>query len=91
MSKLRPADHLRQMLIEQGGPDNDHVKTFFRLFGPVEAAAISLILATSQAIQDSQIAEWAARAFLLYGGSPTAGAMGGVPSMMYPHPQQVGQ
>jgi len=71
VSKLRPADHLRQLLIEHGGPDNNQVKTFFRLFGQVEASAICLVLATSQSVQDAQIAEWATRAFLLYGGLPS--------------------
>ena len=33
---------------------------------------IILILVCFQSIQDAQIAEWATRAFLLYGGSPTA-------------------
>ena len=32
----------------------------------------NLILVCFQSIQDAQIAEWATRAFLLYGGSPTA-------------------
>ena len=31
-----------------------------------------MFLVCFQSIQDAQIAEWATRAFLLYGGSPTA-------------------
>ena len=70
VSKLRPADHLRQLMIEHGGADSNAVKAFFSLFGPVEASAIALILACSQAVQDAQVAEWATRAFLLYGRMP---------------------
>ena len=70
VSKLRPADHLRQLMIEHGGPDNAAVKNFFRLFGPNESIAICLILACSQAVVDSQTAEWATRAFFMYGGTP---------------------
>ena len=68
VSKLRPVDHLRQLLIDNGGPDNDVIKAFFGLHNETQAAATCLVLATSQAIKDTQVAEWATRAFFLYGG-----------------------
>jgi nuclear pore complex protein Nup155 len=70
VSKLRPADHLRQLLIEHGGPDNDVIKAFFSMHTETQAAASCLVLASSQAGQDSHVAEWATRAFFLYGGEP---------------------
>ncbi len=70
VSKLRPADHLRQLLIEHGGPDNDVIKAFFSWHTETQASATALVLATSQAVQDAQVAEWATRAFFLYGGEP---------------------
>ncbi len=70
ISKLRPADHLRRLLEDHGGPDNDVVRAFFALHSEVQATATALVLATSQAPQDSQVAEWATRAFFLYGGEP---------------------
>lgn len=69
----------RQLLIEHGGPDNENVKSFFTLYTDVQASATCLVLACSRAIQDQHIAEWATRAFLLYGGEP---------KLMYPPQQQ---
>ena len=79
VSKLRPCDQLRQLLIEHGGPDNDSVRSFFTLFTELQATATCLILACSRAIQDQHIAEWATRAFLLFGGEP---------KLIYPPQQQ---
>ena len=79
VSKLRPVDHLRQLLIENHGPDNDVVKAFFALHSEVQAACTCLVLACSQAVQDSHVAEWATRALFLYGGEPR---------LVYPAQQQ---
>ena len=54
VSKLRPADHLRQLLIDNGGADNDVVKAFFEMHSEVQAAATALVLACSQSVQDAQ-------------------------------------
>lgn len=70
VSKLRPVDHLRQLLINHNGPDNDVVKGFFNLHAEAQGIATALILACSRSIQDRQISEWATRAFFLYGGEP---------------------
>ena len=40
------------------------------MLGPEQASATALILATSQALVDRQVAEWSAKALLLYGGEP---------------------
>merc|ERR1719193_196125 len=70
ISALRPVDCLRQLLIECGGPDAEAVKLYFGLQGAEQATATALILATSLAIVDRQVADWSARALLLYGGEP---------------------
>jgi len=79
VSKLRPVDHLRQLLIENHGPDNEVVKAFFALHSEVQAACTCLVLACSQTVQDSHVAEWATRALFLYGGEPR---------LVYPAQQQ---
>jgi len=70
VSILRPVDCLRQLLIDCGGPEAEAVKSYFTLLGPEQASATALILATSQALVDRQVAEWSAKALLLYGGEP---------------------
>ena len=54
VSKLRPADHLRQLLVDNGGADNDVIKAFFEMHTEVQAAATALVLACSQSVQDAQ-------------------------------------
>ena len=54
--------------MECGGPDGG--VAFFSMHGETQAAATCLVLACSQAIKDNQVAEWATRAFFLYGGEP---------------------
>ena len=78
VSKLRPADHLRQLLMDNGGADNDVVKAFFEMHSEVQAAATALVLACSQSVQDAQIAEWATRSFFLFGGEPRLFYPGGM-------------
>ena len=61
-------DHLRQLLMENNGPEADAIKAFFQLHGEVQGCATCLILATLQSLTSSQISEWAIRAFFKYGG-----------------------
>jgi len=66
----RPVDSLRQLLVDCGGPDAEAVSAYWTLHGPEQATATALVLATSQAIVDRQVAEWATRAFIVLGGEP---------------------
>ncbi|XP_013406007.1 nuclear pore complex protein Nup155 [Lingula anatina] len=68
MNKLRPVDQLRQLLLNNNGPDSEEVKAFFKLHRADQACATCLILACSKLAVDKQVADWAARAFFLYGG-----------------------
>jgi nuclear pore complex protein Nup155 len=70
MLKLRPVDLLRQLLVENRGPEAEAVKLFFQTQKEEQACATSLILACLQSTQNLQVAEWATRAFFLYGGEP---------------------
>jgi nuclear pore complex protein Nup155 len=70
MLKLRPVDLLRQLLVENRGPEAEAVKLFFETQKEEQACATSLILACLQSTQNLQVAEWATRAFFLYGGEP---------------------
>jgi len=58
------------LLVENHGPDNEVVKSFFTLHSEIQAACACLVLACSQAVQDNHVAEWATRALFLYGGEP---------------------
>lgn len=68
--KPRPVDQLRQLLLDNNGPDCEAVKTFFSVHKETQACASCLILACSNSPQDKQVANWATRAFFLYGGEP---------------------
>ena len=70
VSKLRPVDHLRQLLLESNGPEGEPVKAFFQLQGEAQACATCVILASSQSVANQHVAEWALRAFFKYGGEP---------------------
>ena len=70
LEQLRPVDQLRALLEDAGRPDADAVRAFFALHTEAQACATCLILACSDAPQDAQVAGWAERAFLLYGGEP---------------------
>lgn len=65
--KLQPVDQLRQLLVDNQGPECEAVKSFFSLLKEPQACAVSLILACSQHPQDKQVSEWATSAFFLYG------------------------
>ncbi|KAJ8681583.1 hypothetical protein QAD02_017375 [Eretmocerus hayati] len=66
--QVRPVDILRQLLLEQRGPDTEAVKAYFHTQSPEQACATCLILATLESSQNAQLSEWATRAFFLYGG-----------------------
>lgn len=66
--KLRPVDIFGELMREKGGPDCEEVKQFFAQHGSDQACAMALILACDQTNQ--HMAEWATRAFFLYGGDP---------------------
>ncbi|KAI9555074.1 hypothetical protein GHT06_017589 [Daphnia sinensis] len=68
VTQLRPVDILRQLLFDASGPDSAAVRVFFQVLREDQACATALILACSTSIQDSQLADWAACAFLLLGG-----------------------
>ncbi|XP_033607158.1 nuclear pore complex protein Nup155 isoform X2 [Cryptotermes secundus] len=70
LQKLRPVDLLRQLLVENRGPEAEAVKLFFQAQKEEQACATSLILACLQSAQNLQVAEWATRAFFMYGGEP---------------------
>lgn len=71
ITKLRPVDLLRQILIDKG-PDSEAVKSYFQIQKEEQACATCLILACLESQQNKQISEWATRAFFLYGGEPKA-------------------
>ncbi|XP_022087297.1 nuclear pore complex protein Nup155-like [Acanthaster planci] len=68
VGKLRPVDQLRQLMLNNMGPDNPVVESFFKLHKEDQACATCLILACSRASSDVQVSEWATHAFFLYGG-----------------------
>lgn len=67
--KPRPVDHLKQLLLDNQGYDNEAVKGFFLLYKENQACAIALTLACNiQSPQEKIFAEWAKLAFFKYGG-----------------------
>ncbi|XP_020280588.1 nuclear pore complex protein Nup155 [Pseudomyrmex gracilis] len=73
LMQVRPVDILRQLLLEQRGPDTEAVRAYFQTQSLEQACATCLILATLESSQNAQLSEWATRAFFLYGGQRTAG------------------
>ncbi|XP_023298970.2 nuclear pore complex protein Nup154 [Lucilia cuprina] len=71
ISLLKPVDILQQLLIACHGPHHDAVKAFFQAQGDREACATALLLTCSEQYRGTDLAMWAAQAFLLYGGEPT--------------------
>ncbi|XP_006813173.1 nuclear pore complex protein Nup155 [Saccoglossus kowalevskii] len=69
-SVLSPAEQLRQLLLQHGGPENPDVEAFFRLHKEDHACATCLVLVCSKPTRDPQIVEWATRAFIRFGGEP---------------------
>ncbi|XP_075223372.1 nuclear pore complex protein Nup154 isoform X2 [Lycorma delicatula] len=75
MKKLRPVDMLVEILVEANGPDSEAVKSYFCTQTEQQAAATCLIIACNQSSQNTQLSEWATRAFFLYGGEPKVGTV----------------
>ncbi|XP_033636336.1 nuclear pore complex protein Nup155-like [Asterias rubens] len=69
VNKLRPVDQLRQLMLNNMGPDNPVVESFFKLHKEDQACATCLILACSRASSDVQVTAWATQAFFQYGGA----------------------
>lgn len=73
LSLLKPVDLLQQLLLACHGPHHDAVKAYFQVQKEHEACATSLLLACWENLRGSEIANWAAQAFFIYGGEPTVG------------------
>ena len=71
MTKLRPVDQLRELLLKAGSAHSVLVKRFFQLNSPSQACATSLMLACSKSAVDVHVSALAADAFFLYGGETT--------------------
>ncbi|XP_029032284.1 nuclear pore complex protein Nup154 [Osmia bicornis bicornis] len=65
--QVRPMDILKELLLKQRGPDTEAVRAYFQLQSLEQACATCLILATLESSQNAELAEWATRAFFLYG------------------------
>ncbi|XP_075151882.1 nuclear pore complex protein Nup154 isoform X2 [Haematobia irritans] len=68
---LKPIDILHQLLISCQGPHHEAVKAYFQVQGGIEACITALLLTCSEQYRDTDVATWAAQAFLLYGGEPS--------------------
>ncbi|XP_071451396.1 nuclear pore complex protein Nup154 [Hetaerina americana] len=69
VSKPRPVDVLHRLLVDAKGPDSQGLRTFFTA-APDQAGATCLLIACQGAAHNPQVAEWASRAFFMYGGEP---------------------
>ncbi|XP_067621641.1 nuclear pore complex protein Nup154 [Eurosta solidaginis] len=67
---LKPVDILQQLLTAYNGPHNEAVKAFFQIQTECEACTTSLLIACADQYRNTDLALWAAQAFLLYGGEP---------------------
>ena len=56
--QVRPVDILKQLLLEQRGPDTEAVKAYFLTQSPEQACATCLILATLESSQNAQVNNW---------------------------------
>ncbi|XP_076649143.1 nuclear pore complex protein Nup154 [Halictus rubicundus] len=74
--QVRPVDILKQLLLEQRGPDTEAVRAYFQSQSLDQACATCLILATLESSQNAELAEWATRAFFLYGSQRVATSIG---------------
>ncbi|KAJ8921993.1 hypothetical protein NQ315_008631 [Exocentrus adspersus] len=68
--KLRPVDLLKQILRDSHGLDTEPLKAFFMIQKEDQACATSLILASLECDDNTEIAEYATRAFFMFGGEP---------------------
>lgn len=53
--QVRPVDILRQLLLEQRGPDTEAVRAYFQTQSLEQACATCLILATLESSQNAQV------------------------------------
>lgn len=74
ISLLKSADILQQLLVACHGPHHEAVKGYFQAQTQSEACATALLLACMPPYRGTDVALWAAQAFMLYGGEPSIGA-----------------
>lgn len=53
--QVRPVDILKQLLLEQRGPDTEVVRAYFQTQSLEQACATCLILATLESSQNAQV------------------------------------
>uniref|UniRef100_A0A182NTM8 Nucleoporin Nup133/Nup155-like N-terminal domain-containing protein n=1 Tax=Anopheles dirus TaxID=7168 RepID=A0A182NTM8_9DIPT len=70
VSVLRPVDILQQLLVGCHGPQSEAVRAYFGKQTEPEACATALLLACLESYRGTELGEWAAQAFVLYGGEP---------------------
>ncbi|KAJ8983036.1 hypothetical protein NQ317_014334 [Molorchus minor] len=73
--KLRPVDLFKQILQESHGHDTDALKAFFMILKEEQGCATSIILASLESAENMEIAEYATRAFFMFGGEPKLAKM----------------
>ncbi|XP_055543878.1 nuclear pore complex protein Nup154 [Wyeomyia smithii] len=70
VSLLKSVDILQQLLLSCHGPHNEAVKAYFQVQTEPQACATSLLLACIETFKGTELGDWAAQAFILYGGEP---------------------
>ncbi|KAL9706816.1 hypothetical protein quinque_010334 [Culex quinquefasciatus] len=70
VSLLKSVDILQQLLLACHGPHNEAVKAYFQVQSEPQACATSLLLACIETLKGTELGDWAAQAFILYGGEP---------------------
>lgn len=55
LMQVRPVDILKQLLLEQRGPDTEAVRAYFQTQSLEQACATCLILATLESTQNAQV------------------------------------
>ncbi|XP_058446271.1 nuclear pore complex protein Nup154 [Malaya genurostris] len=70
VSLLKSVDILQQLLLACHGPHNEAVKAYFQVQTEPQACATSLLLACIETFKGTELGDWAAQAFILYGGEP---------------------
>lgn len=55
LMQVRPVDILKQLLLEQRGPDTEAVRAYFQTQSLEQACATCLILATLESAQNAQV------------------------------------
>lgn len=68
---LKPVDILYQLLVACHGPHHEAIKGYFQTQSEREACVTCLVLTCSDKYRGTDVALWAAQAFMLYGGDPT--------------------